>query len=310
MRILMLGAGGTGGYFGGRLAEAGMDVSFLVRPARAAHLAAHGLVVRSPCGDIAIPVKAVTADRLDSIHDVIILSCKAYDLDDAIRAIHPAVGPATIVLPLLNGLRHLARLDEAFGAEGVIGGFCHIGVTLGAAGDIQHLNALHTLTFGERSHERSARCDAIADVLRRARFDTVLSADILQDMWEKFVMLTALAAATCLMRASVGDILAASEGEAIMLAMLEECRAVAAATGHPPRDAFLAGTRTLLTTRGAATTASMLRDIERGGRIEAEHIVGDMLSRAGALGLAAPLLRVAFCHLQAYEAGQSRRRNP
>src|ERR1700722_4653430 len=121
MRILVLGAGAVGGYFGGRLAEAARDVTFLVRPARAALLAGPVLKGASLLGDFTVKPKTVTAERLDGPYDLLLLTTKHYDLDQAIEATRPAVGPQTAVLPLLNGLIHLDRLDAAFGAHAVLG---------------------------------------------------------------------------------------------------------------------------------------------------------------------------------------------
>jgi len=302
MRILVLGAGGTGGYFGGRLVEAGADVTFLVRPPRAARLAADGLTVVSPLGDIHAPVRTVTTETLESPYDLVVLSCKAYDLEGAIAAVAPAVGPGTAVLPLLNGLAHFDRLTEAFGAERLLGGLCHIAVTLGAGGEIRHLNRVHSVTFGEMAGGASARVDAIAGVFGRARFDARASADVLQDIWEKYVFLTTLAGMTCLMRASVGAIMVTGEGEEIAREMFDECRAIAATAGRAPRPEAVATALRFLTDRESSLTASMLRDLEAGGPTEADHVVGDMLRRGRRSGVAAPLLRVAFCHLQAYDA--------
>jgi 2-dehydropantoate 2-reductase len=304
MRLLILGAGATGGYFGGRLAEAGRDVTFLVRPGRAEQMARDGLVVSSPHGDIRRSVRTVTRDGLTPDYDAVILACKAYDLDDAIAAIAPAVGPETRVVPLLNGMRHIDRLDAAFGPGRVLGGLCAIAATLTADGAIRHLNKFHLLTFGERDGERTPFCEALEQNLTGAGFDARLSTIILQEMWEKWVMLATLAAMTCLMRAGVGAILDAADGEALILETLGECTHVAAAAGYPPRDKHLERTRAMLTERGSGLAASMLRDIEGGSLIEADHVIGDLLGRARAHGVDAPLLRVVLCHLQTYEAGR------
>src|SRR5690349_155205 len=150
MRILVLGAGATGGYFGGRLAEAGAEVTFLVRPRRAEEIAKNGIVIQSPAGDFTGPVKTVLAETLTPDFDAVLFTCKAYDLDGAIAAIGPAMGPETRVLPVLNGIRHLDALDAAFGKARVLGGSAQIGVTLTPEGAIRHMNPLHFLTFGER----------------------------------------------------------------------------------------------------------------------------------------------------------------
>lgn len=302
MRILILGAGATGGYYGGRLAQSGADVTFLLRPARAARIAAEGLRIRSPEGDFHGPVATVTAETLAGPYDLIVLSCKAYDLDQAIDSIKPAVGPDTAILPLLNGLNHFERLDAAFGAQRVLGGLCHIGATMDPDGTIVHFNRLHSLTFGERAGGTSSRVDAIAAIMAKANFVLHLSTDVLQDLWDKFAFLSTLAGATCLMRASVGTIVSTREGDAIIRELFLECQAVAEAAGKPMKPKAIASGLGYLTAPGSIATASMMRDIEGGQRIEADHIIGDLLRRAEAAGLKTPLLRVAFCHLQSYEA--------
>jgi 2-dehydropantoate 2-reductase len=304
VRILILGAGGVGGYFGARLAAAGVDVSFLVRTRRAAQLARDGLVVLSPLGDLRLQVS--TLIEAVAGFEVVILACKAYDLDSAMAAVAAAVTADTLVLPLLNGIRQLNILDARFGAERVLGGLCQIGVTLTDKGEVQHLNKVQQFAFGPRLPGQLARCERLHTTLLRGGFAPVLSADIVQRMWEKFVLLAAYAGMTCLMRAPIGAIVAADDGEALMREMLAECRAVATASGHAPDPTFVAETLAVLTQRGSPGTASMLRDIRRGGRTEHEHIIGDMLARAREAEIAAPLLRVANVHLQAYEVERSR----
>ena len=305
MKILVLGAGGVGGYFGGRLVESGADVHFLVRPKRAQQLAANGLVIKSPVGDAKLRVVTVLAAEVSSDYDIVLFTCKAYDLDDAVAAIKPAMGPATAVLPLLNGMKHMQRLDAEFGRARVLGGVAQIAANLSPDGEILHLNELHTLIFGERERPSSPRCEALAAIMGKAKFDSALTDRIELDLWEKFMFLATLAAMSCLMRAGVGPIVRTEEGAALMLEMLGECRSVAAAEGFAPRPEFMQRVRGMLTDRGRAMSASMMRDIEKGGPIEGEHIVGDMLERARRHGLAAPLLRVARCHLQTYEIVRS-----
>src|SRR5512134_1730674 len=261
MRILVLGAGATGGYFGGRLAEAGCDVTFLVRQARAERLVATGLVVESPLGDIRRPVRAITADEVGRDYDVVLLSCKAYDLDDAIATLAPAVQAGTQVLPLLNGLSHLDRLDKAFGAARVLGGLCQIAATLAPDGTVRHLNQMHALIFGHRSEAQRGFCEELQASVSRAKIDVRRSDAIIQDMWEKWVMLATLAACTCLMRGTVGDIVAAPGGERFILATLDEAQAIATANGHAVRPKQMGQVRTVLTERGSSLGASMLRDL-------------------------------------------------
>ena len=303
MKILVVGAGAVGGYFGGRLLQAGRDVTFLVRPRRAAELAKHGLTLRSPVGDFhyASP-PIVLQENLAEPFDLVLLSCKAYDLDGAMESFAKAVGPATAILPLLNGMRHIDRLAERFGAECVIGGLCVISGTLGADGAVVHLNNWHGLTFGELDGSRSQRIVAIEAALLGAGFDARLSDEIRHEMWEKWVLIATTAGMTCLMRASVGDYVAAGATD-LALGLLSECASIAAAHGFPLREPALERARKTVTAPGSPFKASMLRDIEGGKPVEGDQILGDLLRRA-AKPDAPSLLRTATLHVKAYEAGR------
>ncbi|MEP6939934.1 MAG: 2-dehydropantoate 2-reductase [Rudaea sp.] len=306
MRILVVGAGATGGYFGGRLAQSGCDVTFLVRERRAAQIALDGLSIRSPAGDFVLATpRTVSADAIEGSYDLVLLSCKAYDLDAAIESFAPAVGAETAILPLLNGMRHLDALDARFGAGRVLGGLCLIAATLTDAGVIVQLNDTHTLTYGERTGVASERVARIAAAMDGAPFVARASDTIVQDMWEKWMFLATLAASTCLMRAALGDILAAPGGERVIRAILAECQEIATHNGHSPRAPFVAQAESTLTLQGSTLTASMLRDIDRGAAIEADQIVGDLLARRArrddrASGIS--LLDTAYSSLKAYEA--------
>lgn len=305
MRILVIGAGATGGYFGGRLLEAGRDVTFLVRPRRAAQLAKTGLVIRSKFGDVSLPApRTVTAEALREPYDLILLSCKAYDLQSAIDSFAPAAGPDTAILPLLNGMAHMDMLGARFGAGAVLGGQCVISVTLDADGHVLHLNDTHALAFGETDGAASSRAQSVAAAMAGARFDARLSKAILQEMWEKWVLIATMAGINCLMRGAVGDIVSAGAQD-FALTLLGECAAIATAHGFKPGDAIMTRNRTMLTTAGSTFAASMLRDIERGAPIEADHIVGDLLRRGGTQR-DYPLLRIAAAHLKTYETRRSR----
>jgi len=306
MRILVVGAGAIGGYFGGRLLEAGRDVTFLVRERRAAQLAKTGLIIRSTFGDADLPnPPTVAAEKLRDTFDLILLSCKAYDLAAAAESFAPAVGASTAILPFLNGMAHLDFLAARFGAGAVLGGQCVISTTLDAEGRIVHLNDTHLVSFGERGGSRSGRAEAIAAAMAGARFDSRLSTAILQEMWEKWVFIATTAGITCLMRGTVGDIVAAN-ATGLTAAMVDECAAIAAANGFMPRDELMTRARTMLTAPGSTFAASMLRDIERGAPIEADHIVGDLLQRGAGKSRDYPMLRIAYAHLKAYEARRKR----
>lgn len=305
MRILMLGAGATGGYFGGRLLQHGRDVTFLARQRRAQQLARDGLVIRSGSGDADLPPPpTVLAADLRAPYDLILLSCKAYGLQQAMADIAPAVGPQTVILPLLNGMQQLDLLDQRFGAGHVLGGLCFIAATLDGQGVVRHLNDMHGMTFGERDGSTSERMRQISAILVGAGFDARPSQTILQDMWNKWIFLASLAGITCLLRGAIGEIVAAPGGRAAALRLLEECRAVAVHAGQAPAEGTLQRARGMLTESGSTLTASMLRDLQQGYPIEADHVIGDMLARAEAGHVEGSLLSLVYAHLKVYEAGR------
>jgi 2-dehydropantoate 2-reductase len=302
MRILVVGAGAIGGYFGGRMLQGGRDITFLVRPRRASELSSAGLVIKSPNGDVTLKnPPTVQADALKDKFDVVLLSCKAFDLDDAIKSFAPAVGDKTAIIPLLNGMKHLDVLDGKFGGARVLGGLCAIAATLNEKREVVQLQPMQSLGFGERDDTMSDRVRAIADAFAKGNCGTAASGHVIQDMWEKWVFLASLAASTSLMRASVGDILSAPGGKDFLLGMLDETSAVATAEGHPPNGAFFQRTRGMLTTEGSLLTASMFRDIKAGLPVEADHVIGDLIARGDAGKVPVPRLRTAYTHLKAYE---------
>ncbi|MCC6917552.1 MAG: 2-dehydropantoate 2-reductase [Alphaproteobacteria bacterium] len=304
MRLLILGAGGVGGYFGGRLVQAGADVTFLVRPPRAEQLRRTGLMIESPKGGFTTPVTTATLAR-DEDWSLILLSAKAYDLDAAIEAIAPAVGPRTHVLPLLNGLAHMDVLDARFGAERVLGGIAYIAATLTAEGVVRHLNAVHRLDYGARGGKHPESLHALSAAFAKSAAEGNLVDDPLQVLWDKWVRLAPLAALTCLLRGPVGRIVATEDGADLMHRCIAEAAAVAAASGHPTPTGVLRSIEKSLTEPGSSFAASMMRDIERGGPTEGAHVLGDIVRRAARLGVETPIRRIAWTHLQVYEAGRA-----
>jgi 2-dehydropantoate 2-reductase len=306
VRILVVGAGSIGGYFGGRLLEAGRDVTFLVRQHRADQLARAGLSIRSPFGNVHIPNPAtISAQASNGPYDLILLSCKAYDLAGAIESFRPAVGPNTAILPLLNGVRHIQTLQAEFDPANVLGGWCIISVTLGKDGEVIHLNDTHGLSFGELDGSESSRTQAIAAAFFGARFEAHVSTNIEQELWGKWVFIATGAGITCLMRAVVGDIVEAGAAE-YAERLLDEAAAIAALEGFPIAQPALDTSRETFTRPGSLLTASMLRDIERGSRTEADHVIGDLLRRGEEHDQNFPLLRVVYAQLRAYEARRVR----
>jgi 2-dehydropantoate 2-reductase len=306
MRVLVIGAGALGGYFGACLVRAGRDVTFLVRPRRAEQLARDGLRIVSPNGDFAVPAAHVLAGDLREPFDLILVGVKSYSLDEAMDQFAAAVGPDTAILPILNGIGHLDRLSAQFGAEHVLGGMANISAGIDAEGRVVQFFPNHDLVFGEIPGGSSNRTRAIEECFNGAGFNGRASDVVMLDMWEKFVQLGLGAGVTCLMRASIGDILAAPGGREAMFQIFGECCAVATAAGFTPRPAFIEFDTTLITTVGSPLKWSMLRDIERGSTTEGEHILGDLVARARALGVETPILNLARTHVAAYEIGRAR----
>ena len=310
MRLLVLGAGGIGGYVGGRLAAAGVDVTFLVRPARREQLSSNGLRIRSPLGDLEIPVKTAVASEVGHGYDFVLLTCKAYDLESAMDAIAPAIDGNCAIIPTLNGMAHLDILGRRFGDSNVMGGTCLIDVTLDRSGVVHHAGSLQRVIFGERDRSASARVQALAEAFASANIEWELSEDILLSMWEKIVFLSVLAAGTCLFRANVREIIASPGGRETMERALDANIEIAKREGYAPRDDAMQRARARLTDPAGAWSASMLRDLESGGRVESDHVVGWMLERARRHGLDDSLLALAYTHLKAYEARRGASRLP
>ena len=306
MRVLVIGAGALGGYFGGSLVRAGRDVTFLVRPQRAAQLARDGLSIRSPHGDFTVAARTVLAASLSEPFDLILLAVKSYSLDEAMEQFAPAVGPTTSILPVINGMSHLDRLSARFGAQRVLGGVAVIMATLDGDGRVVQLQPVHELVFGEQTGGFSDRSRAVTDILAGVGFDARASDAVMQDMWDKWAGLAAIAGITCLMRAAIGDIVAAPGGSEAILRLFAECCAVAAASGFALNPTTIERWRGTLTTPASPNKASMLRDIERGGPTEGDHVLGDLAMRARTLGMATPMLDLARTHVAAYEACRAR----
>lgn len=300
-KILVLGAGGTGGYFGGRLHEGGADVTFLVRERRHAQIARDGLRIEAPASSVTLRVKTVLAGDIKPEFDIIILTCKAYDLDASIAAISPAMHEASCVVPLLNGIAHIERLDQAFGGARVMGGSCQIAATLTADGVVKSMAPIHSVVWGAREAGQSSAAHALGAAFANTIVDWRISENIMLDMWEKIAFLSTLAGMTCLMRANVGEILATPDGKKLMRQYSDCAIEIARREGYAPRPDVLARFDSVLSSSGSTLTASMLRDLEAGNDVEADHIVGYMMNKAAEHGLDGSIIAVAYTHLKAYQ---------
>ena len=309
-KILVLGAGGVGGYFGGRLAEAGADVTFLVRPARREQLQRDGLRITSALGDLTLPVRTVVAGEPMDGFDLVILTCKAYDLESSMDAIAPAMQGACAVLPLLNGLVHLDRLDARFGRAQVLGGSCGIDVMLLPDGTIRHSGTLQRIVFGERDGTMSERTRALAELLARTPITFDHTDVVLLRMWEKLMMLSVLAATTCLFRGNVQEIMSAPGGREAAERALAANVEILTREGYTPTPDALRLAQSRLTDPNGFWSASMMRDMEGGRPVEADHVIGFMLDRARAHGVDDLVLSLAYTHLKTYERRRADGRLP
>jgi 2-dehydropantoate 2-reductase len=301
MRILIVGAGAVGGYFGGRLAQAGRDVTFLVRPSRAKQLSRDGLGIISPHGDAVVNAKLITAEEIDTAYDLVFLSVKAYALEAAMNDFAAAVGPETMIFPVLNGIRHVDLLTRRFGEHAVIGGVCLVAAEIDDQGRIVQLADFQQLIYGERNGETTPRLKTLDATLQGAEFAARLSPDIMQAMWEKWVQLASLGAITCLMRGTIGEIVAAPGGTELSINVVNESAAVATACGYKPSEKVLSRHMAAMTARGSSLTSSMYRDLRKGAPVEADHILGDFIERGSAHDVATPLLKAAFVNLRVYQ---------
>jgi 2-dehydropantoate 2-reductase len=307
MRILVVGAGAVGGYFGGRLVQAGRDVTFLVLPKRAEQIQAQGLRILSPkYGDFTARPKTITAAQIASPYDVIFLSVKSYSLAAAIDDFAPAVGPQTVIVPVLNGMRHMDVLTKRFGEHGVLGGVCFVATEIDSRGRIVQLADFQSLTYGELDGKKSSRIKAVHQVFSGAGFEAAISTDILRDMWEKWVWLASVGAITCLLRGNIGEVVAVPGGAELCLTAFRECAAIANACGYPMSETFLAEKGPILTAAGSTLTSSMYRDLTNHARVEADTILGDLVERGRKRGVSAPIVQAAFVNLSVYQQGRAR----
>ena len=296
MKILILGAGGVGGYFGARLIQAGADVTYLLRDKRHAKIQAEGLVIETSKDTFTVQPKAITRDQLKPEYDLIVLAPKSFDFEDALASLEGASAKG-VFLPFLNGLDHIQQLDAKFGKDRVMGGVAQIAATISSTGAVKQLTDLHMLTVGHRSaaHEQIAR-DFYA-LCENAGFDRLYSENIEQSLWDKWVFLASLAGMTTLCRGHVGKISAAPWGIESTTSFYAESCAIAAANGFPTKDTAQKRSLDMLTNVKSSFAASMLRDLTQGNMTEHEHILGQMIQRGVGKGVACPLLKLAHTHL-------------
>ncbi|MGW5494441.1 ketopantoate reductase family protein [Streptomyces olivaceoviridis] len=304
MKTLVVGAGAVGGFVGGRLLQAGREVDFLVRPARAEQLRQRGLHIVEGDRSEVIEATTVTADVLKDPYDLVLLAVKADALPAAIADVAPTVSPDTVLVPFLNGMAHLDTLTEYFG-DRVLGGVLKIGTILEDNGDIRQLLPGGQLEVGELDGDRTARVDAVADTLAIPGFTVTVVSDIVDRMWRKWVMIATVGAVTSLARGTIGDVAAVTDGAEFAAATLDEAAAVAAAARHGLGEAAHTELRNLVTASGLPMTSSLSRDLAAGRPTEVENVLGDLILRGRAAGIPVPRLEAAALTLRVHGLRQA-----
>ncbi|EGA89305.1 2-dehydropantoate 2-reductase [Planococcus donghaensis MPA1U2] len=304
MKILVVGAGAIGGYFGGRLLEKGEDVTFLVREQRKEKLQQTGLEIRSKNGDLHVTPKLLTKDDNGHPFDVILVSTKSYHLEHAIKDIQPFVGPQTMILPLLNGIAHLELLIEAFGEERVLGGLCFVETTLSEDGAIVQTSPINQLVYGERTGEKTERIEKLERCFSGTKAEFVKSDNINQDMWHKYLFITAMSGITSMMEAPIGPIRDLESGQRTIKAFLEELVAVMEKIDAPIQQGIAEIQLKRINSMAPEMKSSMQRDMEKQQPTEFEHLQGYLLTQAKKMAVPVPILETIYTKLKLYEEKQ------
>ncbi|MFB1082904.1 ketopantoate reductase family protein [Jeotgalibacillus sp. JSM ZJ347] len=304
MNVLIAGAGGIGGYFGGRLMEKGQDVTFLVREKRKQQLEKTGLVIESPHGNYKGSPRLMTKEDRDQTYDAIIITTKAYHLEEVIKDIQPFADESTFILPLLNGIAHMEPLIAVFG-DRVIGGLCFIETTLNEEGHVIQSSPIHDLVYGERDGSISDRIMKLNSVFEGANAGFTLSEKIMQDMWHKYSFITAMSGITSLMRSPVGPTVNIPAAKQTLERLLNEISSVMKAIDAPIADGLPDMQMQKMLEMKEEMKSSMLRDMEKGLETETTHLQGWLLEKAKDHGVDTPILEAAFAHVLIYESLQS-----
>lgn len=301
MRILIVGAGAVGGYFGGRLLEKGEDITFLVREKRKRLLQANGLKLNSVHGNVDLKPKVLTVKDTSEAFDVVIVSTKAYHLSDVVDSIEPFVAKNTMILPLLNGVSHVEVLQNRFGKENVIGGLCFIESTLDVTGQVVQTSPIHDLVFGELSGERTERIEKLEKAFSGTKANFRLSDEIVREMWHKYLFITTLSGVTTLMRAPIGPIRESIGGQETIERLVKELSTVMRAIQAPIAETIEQIMLERVQAMGYDMKSSMQRDMEKGQAVEADHLQGYIYNIAQTEKLNVPVLQVIYSNLKVYE---------
>ncbi|MFC4770029.1 ketopantoate reductase family protein [Effusibacillus consociatus] len=305
MKVTIVGAGAVGGYFGGRLQQAGFDVTYLVREKRAEQLTKTGLIIQSPCGNAELkPNLAVRAEDIDGC-DLIILGVKNYHLPGTIESLRPLVEKGAKILPLLNGVEHFDLLEQEFGKDAVLGGICQIITTLDAEGRILHTGKLHNIIFGPLQPSQREFCEHLADSAKDANMSLQLSEDVRVDIWSKYAFITAFSGVTTASRLSIDQVLMHEPTTEVFRLVLTEMWDLAKARGVQLSERFVENFIEQMYKLPAGSTSSMHQDFRKGLTLEVESLQGAAVRLARQAGVEVPTVRTLYGLIKPYENGAS-----
>ncbi len=299
MKVLIIGAGAVGGYFGGRMAETGIDVTFLVRQKRKELLEKNGLIIKSPRGNFSTNPKLVVSEKLEHVFDVILFTNKAYDLD-AVLQIDLPVNEDTIIIPLLNGYVHLKKLKAKFPNAKLFGGIAHIFSTLSGEGEIHHFNDIHSLTFGHLSDADEKQGRKFFEACSSVNFSLKYSSNIVVDLWHKWILITTVAGATTLFDANIGEIASTEHGRSFIIDLHDECINIAKSEKVELNEKDLEEQKIFLVDKSSTWNSSMRRDMLNHAKIENEHIFLELIKIADQNKISCPSLKTVMVNGEIY----------
>ena len=297
MKILILGAGAIGGFFGAHLMKSGANISFLVREKRKDELKKSGINIFSINGELKVNPKLLDKNLSGQDFDVIILTNKSYDLIESIREIKPYVNK-TVIIPLLNGMAHYEILDKEFGKEKIFGGTAYISTAMNNYGSIQQITSRASIKFGPRTQKNINIANEFYEICKDTEFECDFSDHIELDLWRKYVLIGATAASTVLFQKPLGEISATTYGKRLITQIHEECKKIVLSKGY---DIGIEATNynlKLITDKGSLLKASMLRDFESGKKTECEHILGYLIELAKRNNIQCDLIKAAHTRIQ------------
>lgn len=303
MKVVVVGAGAVGGYFGGRLQEAGFDITFLVRKRRAEQLREHGLIIQSPAGNVQLtPKLAEDAGQIGAC-DVVLLAVKNYHLQPLIESIRPLVEQGAKVLPLLNGFEHFDILAQAFGKQAILGGLCQIIVTLNDDGHIIHTSKIHDIFFGALETEQAEFCHQFAKQVKGAVMPVTLSKDILVDLWSKYAFIAAFSGVTTASRLPINEILKVDATKNVYRLLLSEMQTLGIAKGIALPADFVEKTMERMKSLPDGSTSSMHQDFRKGLPLEVESLQGAAVRLSQQTKVNLPTITTIYGLIKPYEQG-------